>query len=81
MKISKEYTFIALLALTLVSGFVTTKTTEGKTYVYLILLILWAAKFILVAFEFMELRQANVFWKLTLGFVLALILTIILLLL
>ena len=81
MKISKEYTFIALLTLTFVSSIVTLKTTEGKAAIYFLLLTLWAAKFILVAFEFMELRKANVFWKLTLGFVLALILTIILLLL
>lgn len=81
MKLSKEYTFIALLTLTLLSSIVTMKTTEGKTNLYFLLLTLWATKFILVAFEFMELRKANVFWKLTLGFVLALILIIISLLL
>lgn len=79
MKLSKEYTFIALLTLTLISSIVTMKTTNGKTNVYFLLLTLWAIKFILVAFEFMELRKANIFWKLTLGFVLMLILTIILL--
>lgn len=79
MKLSKEYTFIALLTLTLISSIVTMKTTNGKTTAYFLLLMLWAAKFILVAFEFMELRKANIFWKLTLGFVLMLILTIILL--
>ncbi len=79
MKLSKEYTFIALLTLTLISSIVTMKTTNGKTTTYFLLLMLWAAKFILVAFEFMELRKANIFWKLTLGFVLMLILTIILL--
>lgn len=79
MKISKEYTFISLLTLTFVSSILTLKTTGGKTTVYFLLLTLWAVKFILVAFEFMELKKANIFWKLTLGFVLALILTIILL--
>jgi len=79
MKLSKEYTFIALLALTLVSSIVTMKTSEGNTTIYSLLLSLWAAKFILVAFDFMELKKANIFWKLSLGFVLALILTIILL--
>lgn len=79
MKISKEYTFIALLTLTLISSIVTMKTSEGNTTIYSLLLILWAVKFILVAFEFMELKKANIFWKLTLGFVLTLILTIILL--
>lgn len=78
MKISKEYTFISLLTLTFVSSILTLKTTGGKTTVYFLLLTLWAAKFILVAFEFMELKKANIFWKLTLGFVLVLILTIIL---
>lgn len=79
MKLSKEYTFIALLTLTLISSIVTMKTTNGKTNFYFLLLILWAVKFIFVAFEFMELKKANIFWKLTLGFVLMLILTIILL--
>jgi len=81
MKISKEYTFISLLTLTFVSSILTMKATDGKTNVYFLLLTLWAIKFALVAFDFMELRKANMFWKLTLGFVLALILTIILLLL
>lgn len=79
MKLSKEYTFIALLVLTLVSSIITMKTSEGNTTIYSLLLILWAAKFILVAFDFMELKKANIFWKLSLGFVLALVLTIILL--
>ena len=79
MKLSKEYTFIALLTLTLVSSIVTMKTSEGNTTIYSLLLSLWATKFILVAFDFMELKKANIFWKLSLGFVLALILTIILL--
>ncbi len=79
MKLSKEYTFIALLVLTLFSSIVTMKTSEGNTTIYSLLLSLWAAKFILVAFDFMELKKANIFWKLSLGLVLALILTIILL--
>lgn len=81
MKISKEYTFIALLTLTFASSIFTLKVADGKTTIYFLLLTLWAAKFILVAFDFMELKKANIFWKLTLGFVLLLILTIILLLL
>lgn len=75
MKLSKGYTFITLLTLTLISSIVTMKTTNAS----FLLLTLWAAKFILVAFEFMELRKANIFWKISVGFVLVLILTIILL--
>ncbi|KGO89603.1 cytochrome C oxidase subunit IV family protein [Flavobacterium suncheonense] len=81
MKRSEESTFIALLALTLISSMVTLKNSESNTTIYALLLILWAVKFILVAFNFMELKKANLFWKVTLGFVLTLILTIILLLL
>lgn len=79
MKLSKEYTFIALLTLTLFSSIVTMKNPEGNTTIYWLLLTIWAAKFILVALDFMELKKANIFWKLSLVFVLALILTIILL--
>lgn len=81
MKISKENTLIVLFALTFLSGIVTMQMTETKASALFLLLTLWAAKFILVAFEFMEMRKANIFWKLTLAFVLMLILTIIFLLL
>ncbi|HSD14923.1 MAG TPA: hypothetical protein VLB74_09770 [Flavobacterium sp.] len=81
MKLSKEYTLIALLTITLFSSILSMKSTTNQTSAILLLLILWAAKFLLVAFDFMEVRKANIFWKLSLGIVLTIILTTILLLL
>lgn len=54
------YTWIALLVLTLISGVISTQTSN---FIPFIIILLATFKFIGVAFDFMELRKANVFWK------------------
>lgn len=54
------YTWIALLVLTLISGIISTQTHQ---LIPIIIILLASFKFIGVAFDFMELRKANVFWK------------------
>ena len=54
------YTWVALLVLTLISGIISTQTSN---YIPIIIILLASFKFIGVAFYFMELKKANVFWK------------------
>ncbi len=59
---------------------ISTALIAGKVMgVYFILLIA-ALKFLLVAFQFMELKKAHVFWKTTLVIVLVIITGIVLIL-
>ncbi len=51
-------TLIALLALTAITAFVAV-----SSHGIVLLLILAMAKILLVAFRFMDLRHAHVFWK------------------
>lgn len=53
-------TWVLLLVLTVISGLV---SNAALTYVIPIIMILAALKFIGVAFNFMEMKKANVFWK------------------
>jgi len=54
------YTWVTLLVLTVISGIISTQTSN---YIPIIIILLASFKFIGVAFDFMELRKANVFWK------------------
>jgi Prokaryotic Cytochrome C oxidase subunit IV len=79
MKKSFIYTYILLLLLTLSTALIASSTTISKGIVSLILGIS-AIKFLLVAFQFMELKKANSFWKISLSLVLGIIvLTVVLL--
>lgn len=60
MKKENVYTWLFLIVLTLSS--VLFSTHNGHSAVY-ILLGLAVVKFISVAFQFMELKKAHVFWK------------------
>lgn len=61
-------TWISLIGLTIVSALV---SKMENIYVVLIILILSALKFLGIAFQFMEMKKANVFWKiLIIGFIL-----------
>jgi len=53
-------TLVFLIVLTIVSALLSTKV---ETYVGIGLIVLAALKFIAVSFYFMELKQANTFWK------------------
>lgn len=68
MKNTATITWIILLVLTITSALVS--KLESK-YVVFIILILSALKFFGIAFQFMEIKKAHVFWKIIIiGFIL-----------
>ena len=56
------YTLAGLIILTIVTALFST-TFNSIKYVSLIILILSIIKFLLIAFQFMELKKAHSFWK------------------
>ena len=67
MKNTAIITWIILIVLTITSALVS--KLESK-YIVLIILILSALKFFGIAFQFMEIKKAHVFWKtIVVGFV------------
>ncbi|TYA52366.1 cytochrome C oxidase subunit IV family protein [Formosa maritima] len=54
------YVLLLIIGLTIISAFVSNSQLESATE---IIMILAAFKLLLVAFYFMDLRHANVFWK------------------
>lgn len=62
MKKIDIYTLVSLIILTIVTALFATIFTEVN-YVSLIILGLSIFKFILIAFQFMELKKAHSFWK------------------
>ena len=74
MKKQFIYTLVALIILTSISALVAQSTVA---YRGIIILILSAIKFLLVAFQFMELYKANTFWKVLLSLYLIIFILII----
>ena len=67
MKNAATITWFILILLTITSAMVS--KLESK-YAVLIILILSALKFVGIAFQFMEIKKAHVFWKtLIIGFI------------
>lgn len=62
MKKKDIYALIVLMVLTLTTSLFATNFSSLK-YVVVIILILSIAKFLIIAFQFMELKKANIFWK------------------
>lgn len=62
MKKKDIYTLLALVGLTVLTAIFSTQFGNLK-YVSLIILTLSAIKFLLVSFNFMELKKAHSFWK------------------
>lgn len=80
MKDKNILTILVLFALTLVTA-LTSNFGEDWNVLATIIMSLSALKFILVVFQFMEIKEANVFWKfLTVFYVLAVTLTVVLIL-
>lgn len=73
MKKSLLYTFLVLIALTIITAFYSQNITSVSKISFLVILGIFAIKFLLVAFQFMELRKANVMWKLALTLLLTVI--------
>ncbi|WNH14257.1 cytochrome C oxidase subunit IV family protein [Thalassobellus suaedae] len=67
MKNTATLTWVILIMLTITSALIS--KLESK-YIVLTILILSALKFLGIAFQFMELKKANAFWKgIIIGFV------------
>jgi len=75
MKRQLSLIFGILLVLTIITAFLTEYSVQKMVAVAI--LALSGIKFLLVAFHFMELKKANVFWKVTLVFFLMLLIGII----
>lgn len=69
MKKSLLFTYGLLLVLTLVTALISNAGFLTGGVIFLILFFS-SVKFLLVAFQFMELKQANPFWKFSLSLVL-----------
>jgi len=67
MKNTATITWIVLIVLTITSAVVSKLDSK---YVVLIILLLSGIKFLGIAFQFMEIKKAHVFWKtIIIGFV------------
>ena len=77
---SLNQTFISLMILTIFTIILTYISIDSSVKMFLIIL-LFSAKFLLVAFHFMELKLANSFWKIALTSFLVVINSIVVLLL
>lgn len=78
MKKSLLFTYGLLIALTLFTALIS-KSDFISNSVILLIMFFSAIKFLLVAFQFMELKKANPFWRLSLSFVLDLLVLVIIL--
>ncbi|POY38185.1 hypothetical protein C3L50_13045 [Flavobacterium alvei] len=76
MKKSFIFTYFLLLLLTVSTALIASSGTISKGFVFLIMGIS-AIKFLLVAFQFMELKKANSFWKVSLILTLGLLIILI----
>jgi heme/copper-type cytochrome/quinol oxidase subunit 4 len=77
MKKSFIFTYIPLILLTAATALVSTSSAISKIAIFLIMGIS-VIKFLLVAFQFMELKKANSFWKISLILTLGLLIILIL---
>ncbi len=76
MKLTHKTTLILLYILTTVSALVSAYLYGWKFFVFTIL-GLSAIKFMLVAFDFMEMKKAHVFWKFFIVFYLVVFITVV----
>jgi hypothetical protein len=80
MKKKDIYTLVTLIVFTIITALFAT-TYHAIKYVTFIILALSIVKFLLVAFQFMELKKAHVFWKIILVTYLSLFLIIVMIML
>ncbi len=76
MKKSLVFTYGLLIVLTLVTALISNADLFSHDIILLIL-FLSSIKFLLVAFQFMELKKANSFWKYSLSLVLGVLVLVI----
>jgi len=68
-----HFTYLILIVFTLVTALVSYFGGEGGKLIAFTIMALGGAKFLLVAFQFMELKDAHMFWKFSTLFVCLLI--------
>ena len=78
MRKTLTFTYGKLILLTLATALVSNSMLASKIATTIILGIS-SIKFLLVAFQFMELKKANMFWETSLSITLALVVLVILL--
>jgi hypothetical protein len=78
MQKSSLITYGLLILLTITTALISNLTTISSAVVSIIM-GLSAIKFLLVAFQFMELKKANSFWKISVSLVLGLLVVMIVL--
>lgn len=78
MQKSSIITYSLLILLTISTALISNLTTISNAVVSIII-GLSAIKFLLVAFQFMELKKANSFWKISVSLVLGLMVVLIVL--
>jgi hypothetical protein len=76
MKKSLILIYVLLLLLTIVTAWIA-NLYAISAFVVPLLMVLAAFKFLLVAFQFMELKKANSFWKISLIVTLGLLIVVI----
>ena len=76
----KDLITLGILILFTFLSAITSNNNSGFKYIIIVILALSFGKFILVVFNFMELKKANIFWKISIvGFLMIFIITILLL--
>lgn len=63
MKNQLAITLAVLIGFTLLTSLLVFSQPEFISFLPLLIMMIAGAKFFLVAFEFMELRKAHIFWK------------------
>ncbi|WP_264564444.1 cytochrome C oxidase subunit IV family protein [Flavobacterium sp. N3904] len=76
MKNSLLLIFILLLTITIVTSYIAISFSVSA-FIAPLIMVLAAFKFLLVAFQFMELKKAHLFWKISLTITLGLIVVLI----
>jgi heme/copper-type cytochrome/quinol oxidase subunit 4 len=76
MKKKDIYTLVLLILLTLITAIISVNYNNFKI-IPIIILGLGGVKFLLVSFQFMELKKANSFWKILISTILFVIIGII----
>lgn len=76
MKKSLILVYVLLLLLTIATAWIA-NLFAISAFVVPLLMVLAASKFLLVAFQFMELKKANSFWKISLIVTLGLLIVVI----
>lgn len=76
MKKTLNLSFVLLILLTFITALIS-NTSKFTEFAIGLIMVISAIKFILVSFQFMELKKANIFWKISLLFLLILIIVLV----